>query len=186
MGLELVASYYTAVRHDDRFCWATHVCAPYLDEPASTWFDAGLPVVGYFHDREPALDGVEWVRKWLDEWQGAGASRMIDFRELSSAIGRRLALDERDRSLHLDVRVGESAAPDLVRLLPLTIRVPGSVPPPTVTSTWKGERIELGVERIGSECGHVTLAAASESLANSAVRPKEPETTLEARPAARR
>ena len=48
LGLDLISSYYLALRHADRFCWAIHVCAPYLDLPQPDWFDAGLPVVGYF------------------------------------------------------------------------------------------------------------------------------------------
>ena len=66
----------------DRFCWSQHICAPYLDEPEAAWFGAGRPVVGYFHDRELAPEGVEWMRRWLDWWQNAGAQRLMDFREL--------------------------------------------------------------------------------------------------------
>src|SRR5205823_3751794 len=69
LGLDLVSSYYLALRDRDRFCWCTHVCAPYLDGPDGTWFAAGLPVVGYFHDREPALEGISWIGNWLNRWQ---------------------------------------------------------------------------------------------------------------------
>jgi hypothetical protein len=55
LGLDLIACYCLALRDGDRFCWSQHICAPYLDKPAQHWFDAGLPVVGYCHDREPAL-----------------------------------------------------------------------------------------------------------------------------------
>jgi hypothetical protein len=72
LGLQLVGSYYLAMRQGDRFCWTQHVCAPYLNEPNPAWFDAGLPVVGYFHDRELALEGVDWISRWLDHWQAAG------------------------------------------------------------------------------------------------------------------
>jgi hypothetical protein len=90
LGLDLVGSYYLALRHGDRFCWAQHVCAPYLDKPEAHWFDSGLPVVGYFHDREPALEGVKWLDRWLDRWRRAGARRMIDFREFAAAVTRPL------------------------------------------------------------------------------------------------
>src|SRR5262249_19774066 len=103
LGLNLVASYYLAIRDRDRFCWATHVCALYLDEPRASWFAGGLPVVGYFHDREPALEGVAWIRRLLDAWQGAGARRLIDFRELAGAVGRRLWIANDGRSVRLRV-----------------------------------------------------------------------------------
>jgi hypothetical protein len=159
LGLAMVASYYLAIRHDRRFCWTTHICAPYLDEPHARWFDAGLPVIAYFHDREPALEGVEWIRKWLDAWEAAGAERMIDFRELSSVIGRRVTLN-RDRVLTLCA--DEGTTPDLVRSLRLAIRVPDGPLPPTVTTTRNGEPLVLHVERNGSECGRVTLPVGSQ------------------------
>ena len=159
LDIELVASYYLALRHDDRFCWSTHVCAPYLDEPASDWFDAGLPVVGYFHDREPALEGIAWIRKWLDAWQAVGARRLVDFRELSSAIGRTVTLANQAGSLRL--RVDNRRGADLVRPLRLTLRVPGALPPPTVGVAWRGVNIVLGVEPLESGCGRVTLPVAS-------------------------
>ena len=58
LGLQLVCDYHLAFRHGERFCWTSHVRAPYLDRPEAALFDAGLPVVGYFHDREPALPVV--------------------------------------------------------------------------------------------------------------------------------
>ena len=75
LGLQMVGSYYLAIRDGDRFCWTQHVCAPYLDKPDAAWFDAGLPVVGYFHDYELALEGVPWMSRWLDQWQVAGAKK---------------------------------------------------------------------------------------------------------------
>jgi hypothetical protein len=83
LGLSLVSSYYLAVRHGDRFCWTQHVCAPYLDEPDCAWFDSGLPVVGYFHDREPSVEGPGWLAHCLDRWIVCGARRFILFRDLA-------------------------------------------------------------------------------------------------------
>lgn len=88
LGFELVSSYYLAVRHGDRFCWCVHVCAPYLDQPNGEWLDSGLPVVGYFHDQELALQGIGWFTHHLDAWQDAGFRRFVDFRELAAALFR--------------------------------------------------------------------------------------------------
>ncbi|MBW3539111.1 MAG: hypothetical protein KY476_02470 [Planctomycetes bacterium] len=113
LELTLVASYYVALRHRGRFCWATHLESPYLDRPEARWLDAHLPVVGYFHDREPALEGPQWFERWLSGWRtgrgvhspavgwpqwferwlsgwrACGAERFIDFRELSAALAMR-------------------------------------------------------------------------------------------------
>jgi len=41
------------------------------------------------------------MSRWLNRWQDAGAKRLMDFRELTAAIGRRLSLEERDGELLL-------------------------------------------------------------------------------------
>ncbi len=90
LGFRFVSSYYLATRIDGRFCWATQICAPYLDQPDHTWFASGLPVVGYFHDREVSASGVQWLADALDAWTDAGARRLIDFRELAFVASSRL------------------------------------------------------------------------------------------------
>src|SRR5207245_11759357 len=72
LGLSLVESYYLALREGDRFCWCQHVCAPYLDQADKVWFASGLPVVGYFHDYEPSVEGIGWMAACLDGWEKAG------------------------------------------------------------------------------------------------------------------
>jgi hypothetical protein len=90
LGLELVGSYYLALREGDRFCWATHVCAPYLDQADARWLDSGLPVVGYFHDFDVIQRGVGWFERCLSSWRQAGVRRFIDYRGLADALaGRR-------------------------------------------------------------------------------------------------
>jgi hypothetical protein len=127
IGLDLVGSYYLALRDGDRFCWATHICAPYLDEPADQWFDSGLPVVGYFHDRDPAIKGIGWVSEWLNRWGAVGARRMIDFREFAGAVMRPLELTVSEENLHL--RFVDGRAPDLVRAPRIRIYAPaGNLP----------------------------------------------------------
>lgn len=86
LGISLVDSYYLALQHDDRLCWSTHICSPYLDEPDAAWFESPLPVVGYMHDRDLVVNGVGWLEEWMDAWEQAGAKRFIDFRELAALL----------------------------------------------------------------------------------------------------
>jgi hypothetical protein len=155
LGLSLVSSYYLALRDRDRWCWTTHVCAPYLDEPDAAWFRAGLPVVGYFHDREPALEGAVWLSTCLDRWTAAGARRMLDFRELASAVGRRLRLDECRGGLRLTA-LG-AGAPPLVRPLPVLLRLPDRRPPARLSAGLDDDEMSLAVEPVGEWLGRVCL-----------------------------
>ena len=155
LGLYFVSSYYLAMRDGDRFCWVTHVCAPYLDEPNTAWFDSGLPVVGYFHDREPALEGVGWMSKWLDRWQEAGARRFIDFRELAAAVGRRLYLEQHVGDISLTVESGE--APPLVKPLPILIKVVDRQMPSHISVSLDGKLIQVRVYPLGKGIGRIIL-----------------------------
>lgn len=146
LRLDLVSSYYLAIRHEQRFCWTTHVCAPYLDQPDAAWFDSGLPVVGYFHDREPALEGPQWVDKWLGRWHDAGARRFLDFRELAAAVGYRLRLDARHHLLH--VQRADEATPVPVRPIPLLIRATTEKPPAQITCIENRRSWPLPVESL--------------------------------------
>jgi hypothetical protein len=155
LGLCLVSSYYQALRVDDRFCWCTHFCAPYLDEPDGAWFDTGLPVVGYFHDREPALEGVAWISQWLDRWHAVGARRLLDFRELSAAVGRRLSLQQGPDGLHL--RVTKGSAPCLVRPLTVTLRTPRGPLPSRLSVFLDNMELFSEIQPLGDSIGRVTL-----------------------------
>src|SRR5262249_5452262 len=126
LGLRLVGSYYVAIRHNDRFCWAQHICAPYLDRPDAAWFASQLPVIGCFHDYELAREGVGWMAGLLDRWQDAGARRFIDFRELVSALESRVHL--RHDSEHLELVIERSRATPAVRPIPVRLRVNRELP----------------------------------------------------------
>ena len=126
LDLQLVGSYYLALRDGDRFCWSQRVCAPYLDQPDAAWFDGGLPVVGYFHDFDIVRNGVEWFDRYLNEWQSQGATRFIDYRELSAALSRRLTVEERNGELHLHVTT--MGRLDLVRPLKILVRPSQAMP----------------------------------------------------------
>ena len=124
LGFSLISSYYLALRDGDRFCWCQHLCAPYLDRPDPSWFEAGLPVVSYFHDYEPSTHGVGWLIRCLDAWQAAGAERFVDLRELAAAVGRRVDFDDDGATVTLH----EADAPPLVRPLRVALRTPVGVP----------------------------------------------------------
>ncbi|MGH2729930.1 MAG: hypothetical protein ACRDJI_04905 [Actinomycetota bacterium] len=156
LGIQLVDSYYMALRDGDRFCWSTHVCSPYLDVPAASWFDSGLPVVGYLHDYEPAREGVGWMTKWLDQWQSAGADRLIDFRELASAVGRSLSVDARGTAVTLRSR--SERTPALVRPLRLLLHVPGGVPA-RCSVALDDHEAAVDVERLSDDVGRIEVEA---------------------------
>ncbi|MSP67042.1 MAG: hypothetical protein EXQ96_02880 [Alphaproteobacteria bacterium] len=105
LGLDLASSYYTALRHLDHFAWCTHLCAPYLAEAAAHWFESGLPVVGYFHDRDLAVHGTGWLDRHLAAWCAAGATRFIDFRMLAAALATRCGADDATVDPHGSVPV---------------------------------------------------------------------------------
>jgi len=159
LGLRLVSSYYHALRDRDRFCWTQHVVAPYLDHVDAAWFDAGLPVVGYFHDRDLALHGVGWVGTCLDRWQAAGARRLLDFRELATVVGRSLSLEEGPDGARLTI-AGEGA-PALVRPLTVGIRSAGTRPPARVHVRLDDRECSLEVEPLAGGLGRVVLPDSS-------------------------
>jgi hypothetical protein len=66
--------------------WSRGVGSPYLDEADPRWFASGLPVVGYWHDRDMAVHGPEWVPRWLDRWREAGARRLWAFADLARVL----------------------------------------------------------------------------------------------------
>ena len=87
LGIKLVGSYYLGIRWRGRLCWSTHVCSPYLNQPDARWFSSGLPVIGYFHDKELAELGVTWFRRYLQQWQSCGARRFTDYATFSETVG---------------------------------------------------------------------------------------------------
>jgi hypothetical protein len=65
--------------------WSVGVGSPYLDQPGPEWFEAGLPVVGYWHDRDMAVHGPGWAPQWLDAWRDCGARRLVAFADWAGA-----------------------------------------------------------------------------------------------------
>jgi hypothetical protein len=124
LGFTFVESYYLALRAGGRFCWAQHVCAPYLDLASPEWLTAGLPVVGYFHDNDLAEEGVGWLRRGLDAWTDVGVTRMIDFRELAASVA--LELDVTEHGGGIEVTFGaHGPAPAPPRPIPVLVKPAG-------------------------------------------------------------
>jgi hypothetical protein len=159
LGLQLVSSYYLALRDPGRFCWAQHVCAPYLDQPSTAWFDSGLPVVGYFHDFDLTRNGVGWMSRWLDQWQNAGAKKLMDLRELAAVVGHRLAVTEQCGTLCLTVTGADALA--RVRPLGVVLRIPGGQVPSRVAVALEGRRVSLEVHPLGNGLGRAILPCSS-------------------------
>jgi hypothetical protein len=67
--------------------WTAGVGSPYLDQPDRRWADSGLPVVGYWHDRDMALEGPRWVPDRLSAWRDSGIRRLVAFADLAAAYG---------------------------------------------------------------------------------------------------
>ena len=155
LPLRLVSDYYLALRVGQRFCWCTHVCTPRLEEPDSVWFRAGLPVVAFFHDRDIVLEGVDWLTNILDRWQGAGARRLTDFRDLAALTTTTLYLDQNSANLH--VTVANCGAVSPVRPISVFLRCPGRQLPASISVSYGGRRLSLGVERLPEGHGFMTI-----------------------------
>ena len=91
-----------------------------------------------------ALEGVQWMSRWLDRWQDAGAHRLIDFRELAGALGRRLYLDHIGDELHL--RVINEGAPPLVRPLVVNVYLPNGRTPVSLAATFDEKQMSVEVQ----------------------------------------
>jgi hypothetical protein len=158
--LGLVSSYYLALRNGNRFFWTQHVCAPYLEDPNGSWFDAELPVIACFHDFDLGRKGMEWFSRLLDRWQDAGAKRLIDLRELATMVSRRLSLEDREGGITLVVE-GDNA-PEPVRPLSILIRMEhGRVPKEITVSHGKKIAVEK-VQDLGNGIGRISLKGDNE------------------------
>jgi hypothetical protein len=96
--------------------WSRGIGSPYLDEQDPAWFEAGLPVVGYWHDRDMALGGPDWAPQQLAAWREAGARRLWAFADLARAYATPV-----DAVLDARGEVVVRSAPDV----PLVIDRPG-------------------------------------------------------------
>ena len=131
------------------------MCAPYLDQADKVWFASGLPVVGYFHDYEPSVEGIGWMAACLDGWEKAGARRFIDFRELAAALA--LRLEPREQSGTVILEVSKDGGVDLVRPFPVLVALPGGLTASRLTAIHRGMEQILELEQVGAEVARAWL-----------------------------
>ena len=154
-GLRLVSADGLALRDGERFCWCAGVPAVYLDKPDPAHLESELPAIGYFHDYELAVIGLDWMSTQLDAWREAGARRLIDFRELAAALELRLELAREAGGWRLES--GGDRDPPLPRPLPVMLHVPGAEPPSQVELPGGGV---ARVQRLGDSLGRLVLPGA--------------------------
>jgi len=82
-GLKLVNSWGICRLDFPTPTWSRGVGSPYLDEAGPEWFTAGLPVIGYWHERDMAVGGPAWAPEHLERWRDAGARRAWAFADLA-------------------------------------------------------------------------------------------------------
>lgn len=99
LEFRLISNYYLAVRDGHRFLWCNHVCAPYADEACEYWLEHGLPVVAYFHDRDIALHGGQWLASALLLWRQSGARHFVSLSDLSALLDMRISIEESQLTL---------------------------------------------------------------------------------------
>lgn len=90
LGIRVVSNDKLALRIENEWRWVPEIARAPLSSPDPALFDSGYPVIGYFHDRDLAIEGVDWLGRKLDEWVAAGARRFIDFREFANIIEHRV------------------------------------------------------------------------------------------------
>lgn len=115
-GLSMVSSYHLAIREGDRFLWATHVRAPYLDAVDASEVEGCFPVVGYFHDREPSVYGPGWFPSHLEAWAEAGVTRFTDLAELARHSQVHLTCRRSDGRLEVTLARRDGEPPGPIRL----------------------------------------------------------------------
>jgi hypothetical protein len=156
VGLRLVSATGFALSHENRFCWCAGTATIPLGAPTGDHFAAELPVICRFHDREPATLGVPWFAGTLDEWRRRGARRLIDFRELSSALALRLRV-ARDPGGEWRLGLGGDGGGSLPRPVPVLLHVPGGAPPTEIRLERPGTELRLPVQALEHGLGRVML-----------------------------
>lgn len=68
--------------------WTRGIGSPYLDEADPSFLAQGLPAVGYWHDRDMALHGPDWVPQQLAAWRECGVERLWSFDRLAAVYAQ--------------------------------------------------------------------------------------------------
>ena len=153
LGLEAVAADGLAVRRGGDLAWLPGVRNAEPDSHGSRSLGALIPAVACFHDRDLAQAGVDWLDRLLARWRSAGADRFIDLRELTSALGLRLALDPPGR---LAARGRPGTRPGAAATLPGLVRAPDRLPAALAVVTPQGP-LRLDVEPVAGSVSRVLL-----------------------------
>jgi hypothetical protein len=156
LGLEAVAADGLAVRRGGDLAWLPGVRNAEPDSHGSRSLGALIPAVACFHDRDLAQAGVDWLQRLLARWRSAGADRFIDLRELTSALGLRLALDPAPEGWRLEVV--RERGPALRRPFPVLVRAPDRLPAALGVVTPQGP-LRLDVESVAGGVSRVLLPA---------------------------
>ena len=151
----MVSSYYLAIREADRFHWATHVKGPYLDAVDASLTEGCFPVVGYFHDREPAVFGRGWLPSYLDAWADAGVTRFTDLAELSRHSQVHLTSRWIDGRLDVTIARRDGAPSGALRL---GVKGAGPLPSSVLVRTPAG-RTEVALQPTGPATAQALVTA---------------------------
>jgi hypothetical protein len=154
LGLDAVAAHGLAVRRGDDLDWVPGVGNGQPDSQGARALAAGIPAVACFHDRDLALEGVDWLGGLLARWRPAGADRFVDLRELTSAFGLRLGLDRAPDGWRLEV--ARESGPTLRRPFGVLVRAPDRLGLEIPAATPQGP-LRLGAEPVGEDVSRVLL-----------------------------
>jgi len=156
LGLQAVASTALALRGANGFSPVGGVVSVPLDgQPEAALATEGL-VIGCFHDRDVAVEGVEWLGASLTRWRAAGARRFVDIRELTSALNLELSFAR--EGVESTVRIQRHGGTPLPRPFPALIQVGADVPREVALTSAAGtDRLE--VEQLGGGLARVHIPA---------------------------
>lgn len=84
-GFRLFNSWGICFLDRDVPTWSVGIGSPYLDAPDPALFAEGLPQVGYWHDRDMAVNGPTWIGEQLSAWRDCGVTRTMSFADLAAA-----------------------------------------------------------------------------------------------------
>ena len=155
-GLQMVCADGLSVRNGATFMKLSGVPATALEWGPRDLLANDAPVMAWFHDRDIALHGTEWLDEALQAWRRGGAKRFCDLDELSRALGLRPRL-RRDGG-EWTLVVERVAGRPLARPFPVAVRFDG-IAPATIAIEADGSRTEAGVEDRDRWAARVTLPA---------------------------
>lgn len=156
-GLQMICAGWFGVRNGSTFMELSGVASTALEWPPEALLANEAPTIAWFHDRDIALHGAEWLDRALESWRRAGATRFCDLDELSRVLGLRLRL-QREGFGGWTLEVKRAAGRPLARPFPVALRFDGPVPE-SVTIVAGGAEAEAEVSERDGWTARVTLPA---------------------------